>query len=301
MFFELLFFFYFPIYTMTSRNYCFTSFAFDEVRLEFVESIVKFMEDIKFIIWQLEAAKSTGRKHIQGYVEFGKPMRWKAAKEIFKDELVHLECRRGTRESAISYCEKAETKIKGPFEYGNRGITQGHRSDFDEIRDKLKCGLELKDIAEKHPGDYLRYHRGIEKMKSLLDENLNWRKVETFIYWGETGTGKTRKAVEDNVSSYYILDLIENGGTWFDNYCGESCLIIDDFYGQLKAEKLLHWLDGYKRLLPTKGGSVYAKWKKVIITSNVHPDEWYQSIPEKVKDALKRRYTEIVKFEKKNI
>ena len=35
-------------------------------------------------------------------------------------------------------------------------------------------------------------------------------------------------------------------------------------------------LDGYKLQLPIKGGFTYARWRRVIITSNDHPDDWYK-------------------------
>ena len=118
--------------------------------------------------------------------------------------------------------------------------------------------------------------------------------MEVSIYYGATGTGKTRLAYESSDSVYkWNVDTPE----WWDGYDGERTLLIDEFYGQLKPSRMLQLLDGYTCRLPVKGGFTYANWDKVYITSNAHPDCWYgELVPQAVKDALHRRYTEIREF-----
>jgi hypothetical protein len=107
------------------------------------------------------------------------------------------------------------------------------------------------------------------------------------VYHGPPGTGKTRKALEEN-KEYYLLDN-SGGPVWFDGYEGEETLVIDDFYGWIKYNFILRLLDGHPCRLPIKGGFTYAGWTTVIITSNVHPDSWYKCDTQ----AMHRRITSI--------
>ena len=85
---------------------------------------------------------------------------------------------------------------------------------------------------------------------------------------------------------------------WWDGYDGDEILLIDDFYGQIKVARMLHLMRGYQCRLPIKGGFTYAMWQKVYITSNTHPNMWYngwEKIPNEVKDAFFARITTITK------
>jgi len=121
-------------------------------------------------------------------------------------------------------------------------------------------------------------------MKNKAD---TFRVINTEVYWGEAGCGKTRKAVEEN-PDHYILTTDGEGKVWFDGYAGEKTLILDDFYGGIKYSYLLRLLDGYKCRLEVKGSFTYAMWDKIIITSNKPPNDWYHH---GLTPALKRRLT----------
>lgn len=62
---------------------------------------------------------------------------------------------------------------------------------------------------------------------------------------------------------------------WFDGYVGQPIVIIDDYRGEYPLQLLLKLLDRYQMSVPVKGG--FTEWlpKKVYITSNIHPNEWY--------------------------
>ena len=51
-------------------------------------------------VWQLERGKN-GTAHLQGYVEFGKPMSLAAIKKVL-GRMAYVEERRGTRDEACS-------------------------------------------------------------------------------------------------------------------------------------------------------------------------------------------------------
>ena len=51
----------------------------------------------------------------------------------------------------------------------------------------------MYDIMENYTGDFIRYHSGIEKMNTLIQEKNcpSWREVETTALVGDAGSGKT--------------------------------------------------------------------------------------------------------------
>lgn len=120
------------------------------------------------------------------------------------------------------------------------------------------------------------------------------------VYWGATGTGKT-KSVWDNLTSYDDLWQYPGSG-WFDGYVGQKLVLFDDFNGgELKLTMLLKVLDRYPMQVPVKGG--FANWcpKEIYITSNIDPNNWFPNANAEHVRALKRRFTNVVKFEEPTI
>lgn len=274
---------------MTSRNYCITFFKLFDIKKLELNSL------IQYAIFCNEICPETKNKHIHGYIELKHAVRMKQIKEIFNDNTIHIEKRQGTAEQAIEYCKK-----EGDFvEYGKH-LGQGHRSDLDTISHKLLIeNQNLGEIIENHTSTYIRYHTGIEKVRgyALRKNTIQYRNVKVHVYWGKTGTGKTRSAIEyctTNKIPYYKLDVANK--VWFDGYDGEKVLIIDDFYGWIQAGFLLNILDGHQLRIEVKCGFTYANWDTVFITSNKHPTEWYQNISSNQFDALMRRISEIKQF-----
>lgn len=193
---------------MKNRNYCFTLHEFDDDCENLItEGNGTF---VKFAIWQKEKGEETGAEHLQGYLELTKPMRLKQVKaEVFGDEdsAVHLESRKGTRDQAISYCEKNETKLDGPWEYGKRGKTQGYRSDLAEVEEKMKKGISMPQLVNENFCTFVKYSRGLEKAALWLKKTREDRDVKVYVIWGESGTGKTRAAMTGNREQIFKVDL----------------------------------------------------------------------------------------------
>lgn len=280
---------------MRLRNYCFTLFTENkDDEEESHRRVVPEESTVRFAIWQLEVCATTGRRHYQGYVEFNNSMRVSAVKALLGGT-VHLEKRRGSREQAIEYCRKDDTKIAGPWTIGDEDCVQpGKRTDLDNIGREILDGANLSSIVEKYPGTYIKYRRGIEALvfRSAADQCRSaFRELRVMVYYGDAGAGKTRKAIEECGADYFILDQSER--VWFDGYEGQKNLIIDDFYGWIKWGTLLRILDGHPYRGEIKGGFVWALWTKVYITSNIPVDEWYPNITdERRRAALNRRITE---------
>jgi hypothetical protein len=72
-------------------------------------------------------------------------------------------------------------------------------------------------------------------------------------------------------------------------------VLIDDFNGDEYAITfMLRLLDRYPMQVPVKGG--FRQWSPsvILVTSNIHPRDWYADATQAHRDALLRRITDIV-------
>lgn len=106
------------------------------------------------------------------------------------------------------------------------------------------------------------------------------------VYWGPTGTGKTRRAWEEGGLEAYPKDP---NTKWWNGYRGQDCVIIDEFRGSIAINHLLRWLDRYPVYLEIKGSSAPLMATKFWITSNLEPNDWYPDLDAASKEALFRR------------
>lgn len=279
------------------RNWCFTLYEYVDGRgvaaSDTPDKLFDGVDSVRCGIWQLECCPATQRHHIQGYVEFNSSVRMAAVKGIL-GPTVHLEGRKGTREQAIEYCRKLDSRVNGPWEHGDLGqLKPGRRSDLDNLADGILSGISKSELVEHHAAAFIRYSRGVEALYNIRTRASApaWRDISCRVYYGDAGTGKTRRAVTESAGDYYILQQGER--LWFDGYESQGTLIIDDFYGWIKYGTMLALLDGYTFRCEVKGSFTHAFWTTVIITSNAHPDTWYAR---GMTPALRRRITEIVHF-----
>lgn len=268
------------------RNVLFTSFQ-NELESKFI-----FNEDkMQYVVFQQEKCPSTGRLHYQGYIEFRTQIGITNVKKLLNDETVHLEKRMGTQKQAIAYCTKDETKVNGPWEYGSPN-TQGKRTDLEQISEDIKNGEPIMNIVENNPSQYIRYHRGIEKLHELYQPIRDF-KPEVFIYWGKAGSGKTRKAFS------FPDCFFKPNGQWWDGYNHQETVIFDDYDGYINFREFLQLTDRYPHQVPIKGGYKQFNSKRIIFTSNINPSLWYYNefMNEENKNAFDRRITLIEYFE----
>ncbi len=262
------------------RHWCFTSF------LEILPRVYD-KHLVRYLCYQSEIAPESKRPHWQGYVELYDDTRLGQLKKILGE--CHAEIRKGTRSAARQYCLKDETSVPNTrFEFGVWRIQNSRKRKLCDI---LKSSMSLADIIEDVPHQYVMYHRGLEKLFSLrlAKRAKTFRKVVVTVLVGPTGTGKTRRAIEEDPDDHFVMPASDK--LWFDGYNGEKTLIIDDFYGNIKYGFFLRILDGYELQLPIKGGFIWALWTKVIITSNACPDKWYVR---GYTPALQRRINHVV-------
>jgi len=106
------------------------------------------------------------------------------------------------------------------------------------------------------------------------------------VYFGATGTGKSRRAWEELGMEAYPKDPRTK---FWCGYQGQKNVVIDEFRGGIDIGHLLRWLDRYPVNVEIKGSSMPLSAEKFILTSNMHPSLWYADLDPLTVAALLRR------------
>ena len=189
-----------------------------------------------------------------------------------------------------AYCTKEDTREPGtePWEHGDVP-RQGERSDLAGLAEAIKDGVTEQEIAEKFPGDVIRYHRGISYLRGLYEEPRRW-KTNVFWWYGPTGTGKSFEANQRFPEAYWKMGC----NKWWDGYRGEHSVIIDDYRRDLCTfAELLRLLDCYPYRVEYKGGTCHFRARDVVITTPLDPRSTWAGRTEEDLQQLIRRITEI--------
>lgn len=242
-------------------------------------------EALQYICYGREEGES-GTPHLQGYIQLSakKSLAW--LRRLFAPACPHFEVARGSPTQARDYCSK-----DGEFlEFGDfLGSAQGRRTDLAEVGSRVLAGASFEDVAREFPTVVLRYARGIrELIQSVRSGDRNGQPPVLRVNWGSTGLGKTRQVFEAEPDVW-----IHPGGPWFDGYTGQEAVLFDDFSGaDFKLSYLLRLLDRYRMQVPVKGS--FVKWcpKRIYITSNLDPRDWYANASPAHREALLRRLRE---------
>ncbi len=277
--------------TGRAKRWCFTinNFIPDEVLS--LRRLGRMGAECTYLVFGRETSES-GTRHLQGYCEFKLRRRLRQAKALLGDR-AHLEISRGTPEQASAYCQKdLDFESFGTLAIGKS--TQGTRSDLDEIRDLIHDGIEEEKLAEEHFSTWVIHRRAFREYRSLRSMPRN-SPTEVYVFWGDTGTGKTQKVYGLEEDLWVAPD---NQLNWFDGYSGQEAALFDDFVGCKNAKYglLLRLLDRYPMQVPVKGG--FTNWRpaRVYITSNLPPEGWFFGVSELQRAALRRRLDSVEHF-----
>lgn len=106
-----------------------------------------------------------------------------------------------------------------------------------------------------------------------------FKKRKVWWFYGPTGSGKTRTAMEIAAKAYDQQDIWVSAGKlepFFVGYNGQQCAILDDFRpGCLRFEMLLRILDGYPIMVNIKFGQCVWAANLIIITAPTQPSDMY--------------------------
>jgi len=254
-------------------------------------------------VFQVEQGDS-GTPHVQGYVEFAKPVRPAALIALCGG--LHVGQRQGTPRQAADYCRKPEGRLAGPWHIGaidnpaapGQAVSQGSRTDLHQVAQLLKVPQrDLRSVALEHPSTYVRYHRGLTAFRQLCAPTSRHPPV-CLLFYGPPGTGKSRLA--HSLPSLLRLRLFSKpvGSQWWDGYDNHEIVLYDEFNGYLPLCELLVQLDRYPCQVPIKGGHAHFNAVRlIVIATNYHPSRWYDWASRREQyPALARRIQHVVHF-----
>jgi len=223
---------------------------------------------VRYAIWQREKGEN-GTEHLQGYLECTQTKRLAAIKNILPR--AHLGLRQKTQQNCIEYCSKPETRIDGPWIHGEKSEGSGERRDLKGLKKAIDEGKSDADLWDNHFDVMLHYNRGVQEYKRIKQSPRD-DKTELVVCLGPPGCGKSKMALDESPGSYW-----KQRSNWWDGYEGQSNIVLDDFYGWLPYDLILRLADRYPLLVETKGGQRTFNSKRMWITSNKWPNEWYKT------------------------
>lgn len=259
---------------MKSRWWVFTNF---NLELDW-DLLFQTEDNVKFIAYAVETCPTTQRVHQQGWAYFSNPRARTAG--ILPN--MHCEIMRGNLAQNNAYCEKQNKLIT----FG-REPRQGERRDIAEVFEAIRGGATELELAEANPPQFCQYGRRFEDYRRLLVPKRTW-KTEVKVFWGEPGSGKTRRAWDLLGGFDGGVAVSYTAGGFFLGYNGEDRVLIDDFDGAIPRDLFLQLTDRYPLLINIKNGCCHWCPKLLIITSNSHPSSWYDDF-----QAILRRLSSV--------
>jgi len=220
--------------------------------------------ECKYWIFGLETCPTTGRPHLQGYLNLKKKIR---PRQLFEqlgcadDTRVTIRGARGNDEENRVYCSKG-----GQFVEGGTPSKPGKRTDLDGAIETLKNG-GLVEVAEQHSNVFVRHHRGLATLERALKNKPRTEQPCVIWIWGETGVGKTRLAWEIGKKLKWKV-YPKMRGKWWDGFLNEEICLFDDFRKiDMEFNELLRITDRYPVRYEVKGDTIWFNSKLIIFTS----------------------------------
>lgn len=265
--------------------------------------------DINYAIACVEHHED-GSLHNHVYVEFKHAIESRNPR-IFDLEDHHPNIRKVTKTPwvPVEYCKKEgswvefhpENAPKRRFE--NMSTTE--KNKFLRENDPIKLFEQDQISAEK----CARILKAMSTIELYRPTETKRQKPVVLWFYGPTGSGKTRTAVEIAQESglrYWVSS--DSDLKWFDGYTGQEYAIIDEFRRQgIKFSWILKLLDRYPLFVPIKGSWVRWTPKVIILTCPVPPREAYQWLDKDGEtqdwdgiDQLKRRIDDEIEFFKED-
>lgn len=209
-------------------------------------------------------------------------MQKKSLKRVKLDFGERSHCEPSRSKRADEYVWKEDTRIAGtPFEYGKRAVVRSSKADWDEI-----WALALVGDYDGIPSSIrVQNYRTLRQISTDYAQPIGMVR-SCRVFWGPTGTGKSRRAWQEAGMDAYPKDPRTK---WWCGYRDHPNVVIDEFRGTVDVTHLLRWFDRYPVLVEIKGGAVVLRSGDFWITSNLHPKDWYPELDQPTTDALMRR------------
>lgn len=268
------------------KSWCFTTNNYTEEHVNALKAIT----EVKYLIFGKEIAE-TGTPHLQGFIQFKTDKSLKQVTTLLPGS--HCEPTRGTACQAADYCKK-----DGDFyEYGKAPVTNKQKGENEKKRYERAWEIAKDpygniedidaDIRYRLYGTLKRIRADHQPvLKSMPNLDNNW-------YCGPSGTGKSRKAREENPDAF-----IKNVNKWWDGFADQPCVIIEEWNPDIHValqQYLKSWCDHHPFNAETKGSTMCIRPKKIIVTSNYTLEECFGKDEKGLLEPLRRRF-KVTKF-----
>ena len=259
-------------------------------------------ENLEFLVVSKEKAPTTQMVHYHALL-IAKEKIYKRDINFFDYKEIHpnIESVKGNPKKAYEYVIKDGN-------YWQSSLNYFKDVNEERIKERIKKNRLLLegDVMEEFENgkigaiDLIRASK-IRTIKVQLNCNMNKRQAPLIMwFYGATGSGKTRKALEMAEELKLRLWISNDSLKWFDGYCGQEIAVLDDLRKDILPTWafLLRLLDRYPLIVQIKGG--FVKWvpRIIIITCPVAPEEcfsWFNKNGEQQQwdrqEQLNRRLT----------
>lgn len=234
---------------------------------------------LSYLKGQLERGDVSDYEHWQLLAVFKKKSSLRVVKSLFGNEC-HAELSRSS--AANQYVWKEATRIDGTqLELGTLPYKRNDPEDWERIWTHALEGEILAIPAQIR----VQHYRTLRAVSADFAEPL-FVERSCVVFWGPTGTGKSRRAWDEAGTGAYPKDPRSK---FWCGYKGQKDVVIDEFRGDIDISHLLRWLDRYPVIVEIKGASTVLSATRIWITSNLSPKDWYPALDDATFAALERR------------
>lgn len=186
---------------------------------------------VTYIKGQQEIGES-GYHHWQLLVYTQMKKTFNGLKALFPRE-AHVEPSRST--AAANYVWKDDTAVPDTrFELGALPMRRNRLSDWNEVLQSAING----EWSAVPPDVYIRCYSNLKKIHVDNLQPVATTK-ECFVYFGRTGTGKSRRAWDEAGFDAYPKDPATK---WWCGYSGQRNVVLDEFRGQIGISHILRYI-----------------------------------------------------------
>lgn len=234
---------------------------------------------VRYCTGQLERGGESGYLHWQLCLALSKKGSLATIKRLYGTSC-HAELTRS--DAAREYVHKVDTRVEGTqFELGKLPYRKDVATDWDEVRSSAIAGR-----YSPIPSDvFVRCYNALRRISADHLQPLGMERT-IHVFWGRTGTGKSRRAWGEAGLDAFPKDPMSK---FWDGYNGHEHVVIDEFRGGISISHILRWFDRYPVVVEIKGSSVVLRATTIWVTSNLDPRLWYPDVDQETVQALLRR------------
>lgn len=268
------------------RNFTFT-------HNNFIDTSSEDALECRYISYAKEIGES-GTPHLQGLVVFHNATTIQSV--IKKMPGCHIEEMHGTIDQAENYFNGSGKS--GGLSYlpigftqrGDRPLSNSDKGTAERLRwirlKQLAKDGDMETIDREFPSEAFNKYTLIKTIhKDHQKRPVNLENTCGIWIYGKSGIGKSRLVIKQFPNHYVKLRKI-----WWDNYQNEEVVVMDDVSPTNihLVDYFKDWADFKPFRAEVKGGSLYIRPKKFIVTSQYHPD--VMGFNHEDLQAIKRRY-----------